>query len=96
MPIKRYSKKSISRKTKRKIQKKTKRSKKTKQQSSSRRRRHQKGGFAAISDCQIATVREPGINIAGTANIGGLSIGDSRAAIFRPDCKVDTNQAMVP
>lgn len=56
-------------------------------------RRHQKGG----SPCgPIASVKEPGFDVPSLGGIGGLSIPDMRATIFRPDCKVDNYQAMVP
>ena len=56
-------------------------------------RRHQKGGSACDP---IASVKEPGFNVPSLSGIGGLSIPDMRATIFRPDCKVDNYQAMVP
>jgi len=57
------------------------------------RMQRQKGGF---TNCNLASVKEPGFNIAGLGDIPGLSIPDSRGAIYRPNCKPDTYQAMTP
>ena len=54
----------------------------------------QRGGFA--SDCNIASVKEPGFNVSALGDIPGLSIPESRGAIFRPNCQPDTYQAMTP
>ena len=63
------------------------------------KRVNQKGGFLNNPSCNIATIKEPGFNISGlgTSNnsIPGLSIPDSRAVIYNPNCKTDTYQAMV-
>jgi hypothetical protein len=59
----------------------------------SSRMQRQKGGF---TNCNLASVKEPGFNIAGLGDIPGLSIPDSRGAIYRPNCKPDTYQAMTP
>ena len=56
-----------------------------------RRMQRQKGGS---TNCNLASVKEPGFNIAGLGDIPGLSIPDSRGAIYRPNCKPDTYQAM--
>ena len=52
---------------------------------------HHKGGFAS---CNLATIKEPAFNIPAMGGIDGLSIPESRGAIFRPNCKTDTYQAM--
>ena len=95
MAIRKHSKKHT--KYHKKHSKKTKRShhKKSHKRRSHRNnsRRHQKGG----SPCgPIASVKEPGFDVPSLGGIGGLSIPDMRATIFRPDCKVDNYQAMVP
>ena len=62
-------------------------------------RKTQRGGFS--SDCSIATVKERGFNLpalgSGTTQIPGLSILDTTAMIFNPNCSGNTNsyQAMV-
>ena len=58
-----------------------------------RRKQRQQGGS---TNCDLASVKEPGFNIAGLGDIPGLSIPDSRGAIYRPNCKPDTYQAMTP
>lgn len=58
-----------------------------------RRMQRQKGGS---TNCNLASVKEPGFNIAGLGDIPGLSIPDSRGAIYRPNCKSDSYQAMTP
>ena len=58
-----------------------------------RRMQRQKGGN---SNCSLASVKEPGFNVVGLGDIPGLSISDSRGAIYRPNCKTDTYQAMTP
>ena len=65
----------------------------SKTNNSMRRMQRQKGGF---TNCNLASVKEPGFNIAGLGDIPGLSIPDSRGAIYRPNCKPDTYQAMTP
>ena len=59
----------------------------------SNKKRHMKGGF---SGCGIATVNEPGFSIPALGSIAGMSYPETRAAIYRPNCKTDTNQAMTP
>jgi hypothetical protein len=60
------------------------------------------GGFFGDSSCNIATVKEPGFNVAGFGTgantIAGLSIPESRAVIYNPNCSNSTSkyQAMVP
>jgi len=53
----------------------------------------QNGGF---SSCNLATVQEPEFNVPALGDITGLNIGKSRGVIYRPDCKPDTYQAMIP
>jgi len=98
------SRKHLSRKTKkhnsRKNSRKNKNQKNHKKQltnkskkNNSRRMQRQKGGS---TNCNLASVKEPGFNIAGLGDIPGLSIPDSRGAIYRPNCKSDSYQAMTP
>lgn len=85
------SKKYNSKKTK----KTNKHSRKSKQHHKSHNKNNsQSGGFAG--DCNLASIKEPGFNLSALGDIAGLSIPDSRAAIFRPNCKADTYQAMTP
>ena len=56
-------------------------------------KKHMKGGF---SGCGLATVTERGFNIPDLGSIKGMSIPETRAAIYRPNCKTDINQAMLP
>ena len=60
------------------------------------KRYKQKGGFSSNIDCNLATIKEPGFNLEGSGDIEGISIPDSRAVIYNPDCKVDSYQAMTP
>jgi hypothetical protein len=60
---------------------------------SRRNTKYQRGGFR---DCSLATVQEQGFNIPSIGDIPGLSLSDSKAVIYRPNCKTDTYQAMVP
>lgn len=60
-----------------------------------------KGGFAGDSSCNIATVKEAGFNVAGFGSgstaISGLSIPESRAMIYNPNCSSNRgSEAMVP
>ena len=71
-------------------QNKTKSKSKSKSNSNSNINHH-KGGFAS---CNLATIKEPAFNIPAMGGIDGLSIPESRGAIFRPNCKTDTYQAM--
>ena len=54
----------------------------------------QKGGFLNNDNCNIATIKEPGFYLEGSGSIEGISIPESRAVIYNPNCKVDTYQAM--
>jgi hypothetical protein len=56
--------------------------------------KRQRGGFAG--DCNLASIKEPGFNLSALGDIAGISIPESRAAIFHPNCKADTYQAMTP
>jgi hypothetical protein len=58
-----------------------------------RKMQNQQGGF---TNCNLASVKEPGFNIPGLGDIPALSIPDSRGAIYRPNCKTDNYQAMTP
>ena len=53
----------------------------------------QNGGFTS---CNLATVQEPEFNLPALGDIAGLNIAKSRGVIYRPDCKPDTYQAMIP
>jgi hypothetical protein len=55
--------------------------------------RKQRGGFTS---CNLATVQEPEFNVPTMGDIAGLNIAKSRGVIYRPDCKPDTYQAMIP
>ena len=50
------------------------------------------GGF---NNCSIASVKEPVFNIPALGGIEGLTIPESRSAIYRPNCVPDTYQAMM-
>ena len=52
------------------------------------------GGFS--SSCNLATVNEPGFSVDALGSIAGFSIPESRGAIYRPNCKTDSSQAMTP
>lgn len=92
---KRKLQKHLSRKTKKHNSRKNKnhKSKKNHSKNHNRRMQRQKGGS---TNCSLASVKEPGFNITGLDDIPGLSIPDSRGAIYRPNCKPDTYQAMIP
>ena len=97
--LSRKTKKHTSRKnTNKKINQKrqthkTHKSKNYNSKNYNRRMQRQKGGN---SNCSLASVKEPGFNVVGLGDIPGLSISDSRGAIYRPNCKTDTYQAMTP
>ena len=55
-------------------------------------RRTQYGG----TNCLIATVNEPAFNLPDSGGVTGLNIGEARGILYRPNCKADTYQAMVP
>jgi hypothetical protein len=71
----------------------SRRYKKSNSKSKSRARKMQRGGFA---DCNLASVKEPAFNVSALGNVPGLSITESRGAIYRPNCKPDIYQAMTP
>jgi len=56
-------------------------------------RRNQRGGF---NDCSLATVQEPGFTIPAIGDVPGFSLSQSKGAIYRPNCKTDSYQAMTP
>ena len=92
-------KKRISKATKRflKYSKKLRAHRKTKSRNnhnhkSKKNKKNMKGGFAG---CRIATINEPGISVPALGSIDGLSIPDTRSAIFRPSCTASSSQAMV-
>ena len=55
-------------------------------------RKSHSGGF---NNCSIASVKEPVFNIPALGGIEGLTIPESRSAIYRPNCVPDTYQAMM-
>jgi len=69
---------------------------KTRKHSKSRKHSTQKGGFINDPDCNLATIKEPGFNLEGSGDIPGISIPESRAIIYNPNCQVDSYQAMTP
>ena len=93
-------KKRISKATKRflKYSKKLRNHRKTKSRNSKSKNKHKSkknmnGGF---SGCGIATINEPGISVPALGAIDGMSISDTRAAIYRPSCTASSSQAMTP
>ena len=52
-----------------------------------------RGGF---SSCNLATVKESGFSVDALGSIEGINIPSSRGAIYRPNCKSDSSQAMTP
>ena len=56
-------------------------------------RKVQKGG----TSCSLASVQEPAFNVNELGSMPGLSISGSTAAIYRPNCTLNSSsQAMVP
>ena len=53
----------------------------------------QRGGF---NSCSLATVQEPGFTIPAIGDVPGFSLSQSKGAIYRPNCKTDSYQAMTP
>jgi hypothetical protein len=53
----------------------------------------QRGGF---SSCSLATIQEPGLSIPAIGDVAGFNLAETKGAIFRPNCKSDTYQAMTP
>ena len=86
------TKKRLSKSNKKRLSKSNKNNKNNKN--------NQRGGFFGSSNCSIASVKEPGFNLpslgSGATQITGFSIPDQKAIIFDPQCKFDTNHAMVP
>ena len=80
---------------KKKTQKRTKyNSRSSKSSRNSKNHKNHKGGFS--SNCNLATIKEPGFSVDALGSIAGLSIPESRAAIYRPNCKTNSYQAMTP
>ena len=77
---------------KKKTQKRTKYNSRSSR--SSKNHKNYKGGFS--SNCNLATIKEPGFSVDALGSIAGLSIPESRAAIYRPNCKTNSYQAMTP
>ena len=92
-------KKRISKATKRflKHSKKVQNHRKTKSHHSKlhKNKKYMKGGFSGCSS-GIATINEPGISVPALGAIDGMSISDTRAAIYRPSCTASSSQAMAP
>ena len=90
------AKHSISRKTKRSkkqmMNRKQKKQNRSKSNKSQKRPSRQRGG----ASCDLATVQEPGFSIPALGDIAGLNIDKSRGVIYRPNCKPDLYQAMIP
>lgn len=64
-----------------------------KQYKSIRNKPHsQRGG----SSCSLATVQEPGFTIPALGDVPGLNIPQAKGVIYRPNCKTDSYQAMIP
>ena len=76
-----------------KTHKKSKKQTNKKQYKSIRNKPHsQRGG----SSCSLATVQEPGFTIPALGDIPGINIPQAKGVIYRPNCKTDSNQAMIP
>ena len=82
---------------------KSRKNKSTNKHNRNHNRKHNhnhRGGFFGSSNCNIATVKEPGFNLAalgsGSTKIPGFAIPDQKAIIYDPHCKSDLYQAMVP
>jgi hypothetical protein len=84
---------SKSHKTNKHIKKVKSKRRISKRNTRSRINHKQRGGFA---NCNLATVQEPEFNLPALGDIAGLNIAKSRGVIYRPDCKPDTYQAMIP
>ena len=94
-----FSKKSkLSKNSRNKKNSKLKKSRILKNSKISRQkfRKYQRGGFG--SSCNLATVKEPGFKLDALNGIAGLSLPESSAVIFRPNCrsKSSSSQAMAP
>lgn len=89
-----YKRKTSNRKSHRKASRKhtRKHTRKSIRKQPKLRKQSQKGG---ASDCNLATVREPGFNVSGLGDIAGLSIPEGRGVIYRSNCTPDNYQAMV-
>ena len=91
-------KKRISKATKRflKYSKKLRNHHKTKLRNSKNKHKSKKNMKGGFSGCGIATINEPGISVPALGAIDGMSISDTRAAIYRPSCTASSSQAMTP
>ena len=69
---------------------------KSKFNSKTKKHLKQKGGFLNNTNCNLATIKEPGFHLDGSGSIDGISIPETRAVIYNPNCKPDTYQAMTP
>ena len=65
----------------------------SKRHSKSKNIKKHRGGF---SSCNLATVKESGFSVDALGSIEGINIPSSRGAIYRPNCKSDSSQAMTP
>jgi hypothetical protein len=91
MTSKYKSKKHLTKRN-RKSNKKNKIKRTTRNYRKNYNRRNQQGG----SSCSLATVQEPAFSIPALGDIPALNIPQAKGVIYRPNCKTDTNQAMVP
>jgi len=99
MPLKKYKKSSKTRssrsssKTMKRFRRKTKSKTRSRSRKNKSSRKTHRGGFS--SSCNLATVKEPGFKLDAIGAIPGLSIPESSAVIYRPNCKTNSYQAMV-
>jgi len=108
MTIKKYSKKRQLSKRVHRLTKKSKNSNKHNQKRNSNKHINKRNNNNRKSNgnkkyihkggakCDLVTIKEPGFSLSGLGDIPGLSIPEYRAAIYRPNCKADTYQAMTP
>ena len=93
MTSKYKSKKHLTKRNRKSNKKnKTKRTTRNHRKNHKRNNSNQRGG----SSCSLATVQEPAFSIPALGDIPALNIPQAKGVIYRPDCKTDTNQAMVP
>ena len=94
------TKKRLSKSNKKRLSKSIKKRLSKSNKNNKNNKNNQRGGFFGSSNCSIASVKEPGFNLpslgSGATQITGFSIPDQKAIIFDPQCKFDTNHAMVP
>ena len=96
MPSRNNQKKTSSRSHQRKSHNKKNRKKQNKKHKSHTRKQSRKSQRGGFNSCSLATVQEPGFSIPAIGDVPGFSLSDSKCAIYRPNCKSDTYQAMVP